>query len=146
VVAAEEVVVLDSDVLSELSRGKPRVLSLSRRYLAVHGRLTITAVSVFERLRGYRAAIAAGKPYEAYLRQFELFVATCVVLPLDARAADRAATIWAALHRRRSALLGDVLIAAIAASSGLPVVTHNKRDFKAMAAADADVRIADWRV
>jgi len=53
---------LDSDTLSELSRGHPKVTARARAYLEEHGRLMISAVSVFERLRGYRAAILLGKP------------------------------------------------------------------------------------
>ena len=61
---ALEPVVLDTDTLSELSRGNRVVGARAAVYLAEFGRLTITAVTVFERLRGYRAAIRAGKPFE----------------------------------------------------------------------------------
>ena len=63
------VVVLDSDTLSELSRGNPTVRVRARQYLEEHGALTITAVSVFERLRGYREAVGNGKPFEEHLRK-----------------------------------------------------------------------------
>lgn len=43
--------ILDTDTLSELSRGNLRVQEQARRYLEEEGRLTITAVTVFERLR-----------------------------------------------------------------------------------------------
>jgi hypothetical protein len=46
------VVVLDSDRLSELSRGPTRVRARAAEYLTEHGVLTITAVSVFEPWRG----------------------------------------------------------------------------------------------
>lgn len=128
-----QVVVLDSDTLSELSRGNPAVLRRARVYLEVHGRLTITAVTAFERLRGYRVALREGKPFEAQLRQFETLLAACAVLPLDTAAADRAASIWAAVGRRRRQALGDLLIAAIASAHGSTLVTRNRRDFAAFA-------------
>ncbi len=80
---APEPVVLDTDTLSELSRGNILVKARAVSYLAEFGRLTITAVTVFERLRGYRAAIRAGKPFERQLQAFEALVANCVVLPFD---------------------------------------------------------------
>ncbi len=52
-----EPAVLDTDTLPELSRGNPHVSKRALEYLAGFGRLTITAVTVFERLRGYRVAI-----------------------------------------------------------------------------------------
>ena len=58
------VVVLDSDTLSELSRGNPKVRAHAAQYLQEHGALTITAVSVFERLRGYRT-VALPSPVDA---------------------------------------------------------------------------------
>src|SRR5437868_4794919 len=63
------VTVLDSDTLSELSRGHSRVLDRARIYLREHGRLTFTSVTVFERLRGYRQALREGKSYERHMQQ-----------------------------------------------------------------------------
>ncbi len=143
--SSREVVVLDSDTLSDLSRGRASTIARARRYLATHGRLTITAVTVFERLRGYRDAIRRGKPFEPQLRQFETLAASCIVLPLDARAADCAATIWSALRPKQRRALGDILIAAIASVNGLPVVPRNRRDFDPMAAiAGISLRLDDW--
>jgi hypothetical protein len=43
----------------------------ARTYLDQHGRFTISGVSVFERLSGYRVAIRAGKPFDEQLRMFQ---------------------------------------------------------------------------
>ena len=59
-----EPVLLDTDTLSELSRGNTRVCERALAYLSRFGRLTITAITVFERLRGYRLAIRNGRPYQ----------------------------------------------------------------------------------
>jgi len=120
----------------------------------------MSAVTVFERLRGYRAAIGEGKPYEAQLRQFEALVACSTVLPFDAAAADRAATIWGALRRRerralgdfallasfgRSAMKGEILIAATASVHGLPLVTRNRRDFAPLTKLEGvGLQLLDW--
>jgi tRNA(fMet)-specific endonuclease VapC len=140
-----EPVVLDSDILSELSRGNPRIVEKARAYLRVHGRLTITAVSVFERLRGYRAVIGEGKPYEEQMRLFQALVASSIVLPLDAAAADRAASIWAALGARNRRATSDILIAGIASAHRLPLVTRNRRDFAPIARlGEPALRLVDW--
>lgn len=140
-----EPVVLDTDTLSELSRGNPVVQGRALAYLADFGRLTITAVTVFERLRGYRVAIRAGKPFERQLQAFEALAASCIVLPFDQGAASVAAEIWSAATRSQRQQLGDILIAAVAVSRQLPLVTRNKRDFEGLAkAARIDLRLVDW--
>lgn len=140
-----EPAVLDTDTLSELSRGNPHVNSRAIEYLADFGRLTITAVTVFERLRGYRVAIRDRKPLERQMLAFEAFVANCVVLPFDDEAARVAADIWSAVARRYRQQLGDILIASVAMSRQLPLVTRNKRDFERLSKASGiDLRLLDW--
>lgn len=140
-----EPVLLDTDTLSELSRGNPAVTARARAYLAEFGRLTISAVTVFERLRGYRHAIRAGKPFERHLQAFEAFVAECVVLPFDQDAADAAASIWSTVTRRQRQQVGDILIAATAVARQMPLATRNRRDFESFGKASGlTVRLVDW--
>jgi predicted nucleic acid-binding protein len=140
-----EPAVLDTDTLSELSRGNPGVTERALTYLTDFGRLTITAVTVFERMRGYRVAIRAGKPFERQMQAFQALAANCIVLPFDQEAADVAAQIWSAVTRRDRQQLGDLLIASIAVSRQLPLVTRNKRDFERLSkASGVDLRIVDW--
>ncbi len=133
-----EPAVLDTDTLSELSRGNPHVSKRALAYLADFGRLTITAVTVFERLRGYRVAIRDGKPFERQMQAFEALVANCIVLPFDQEAARVAADIWSAAARRHRQHLGDILIASVAASRQLP---HFERLSKA---SGIELRLLDW--
>jgi predicted nucleic acid-binding protein len=138
-------VLLDTDTLSELSRGNPTVSARARAYLTEFGRLTISAVTVFERLRGYRDALRAGKQFQAQLRAFEELVETSVVLPFDGDAADVAATIWSACTRRQRQQLGDILIAAIAATRPIPLATRNLRDFEALGKIPGvELGLIDW--
>jgi predicted nucleic acid-binding protein len=140
-----EPAVLDTDTLSELSRGNPAVREHALAYLARFGRLTVTAVTVFERLRGYRLALREGKPFERQLQAFEALVANCVVLPFDQEAAGVAAEIWSAATRSQRQHLGDILIAAVAVSRQLPLVTRNRRDFERIArASGVELRLIDW--
>ena len=139
------VVVLDSDTLSELSRGNARVRARAAEYLQEHGALTVTAVSVFERLRGYREAIRNGKPFEEHLSRFQALVATCRVLPVDEVVADHAAILWIALSKRARHALGDILIAATASAFALPLVTRNRRDFFPMTQIEGvQLTLTDW--
>jgi hypothetical protein len=111
----------------------------------VHGSLTITAVSVFERLRGYREALKRGKPFEEQLRKFQAFVVTCRVLPVDEAVAAQAAILWATLSPRRRRALGDILIAATASVHGLSLVTRNRRDFEPMTRVEGlELKVVDW--
>jgi len=138
-------VVLDTDTLSELSRGNPAVRKYALDYLAGFGRLTVTAVTVFERLRGYRLAIRDGKPYERQLLAFEALVANCIVLPFDQDAAKVAADLWSSVTRSQRQHLGDILIASVAVSRQLPLVTRNKRDFEQITRpAGVNLRLVDW--
>jgi predicted nucleic acid-binding protein len=138
-------VLLDTDTLSELSRGNPVVVARARAYLLEFGRLTVSAVTIFERLRGYRQAIRAGKPFHRQLQAFEVLVENCVVLPFDDAAADIAATIWASCSRAQRHNLGDILIAAIAGARQIPLVTRNRKDFAALVGLSGlDLRLADW--
>lgn len=140
-----EPAILDTDTLSELSRGNPHVNQQAREYVAQFGRLSITSVTVFERLRGYQVALRAGKPFERQLRVFEALVATCIVLPFDQEAASLAADIWSGVARSHRQQLGDILIAAIAASRRLPLVTRNRSDFERLArASSVELRLLDW--
>jgi predicted nucleic acid-binding protein len=138
-------VLLDTDTLSELSRGNALATTRARAYLTEFGRLTISSVTIFERLRGYKQAIRAGKPFQRQLQAFEHLVSNCIVLPFDEDAADIAATIWSSCTRRQQQSLGDILIAAIAVARQIALATRNTGDFKALIdASGVDLKLVDW--
>ena len=138
-------VLLDTDTLSELCRGNQRVVDRARSYLETHGRLTTSAVTVFERLRGYERAIHEGKAFDSQMQAFRALVAACVVLPFDSEAAAVAASIWGRAIRSLRRHLGDILIASVAISRQLPLVTRNRRDFEVLAkGAGLDLHLVDW--
>ena len=140
-----EPVLLDPDTLSELSRGNATVAALAQAYLRAFGRLTISSVTVFERLRGYRQAIRAGKPLHRQLHAFETLVQNSVVLPFDESAAAVSAGIWAACSRAQRQKLGDILIAGIAVARQIPLATRNQRDFEMLSKkAEVHLRLVDW--
>ena len=142
---AAEPALLDSDTLSELCRGNLRVRDRAAAYLREFGRLTTSAVTIFERLRGYELAIRNGKPFERHRAAFLALAATCLVLPFDGEAAAIAARIWSSVTRARRQHLGDILIAAIAASRELPLVTRNRSDFEDLArSSGVSLQLRDW--
>jgi len=144
-VTEAEPVLLDTDILSELSRGNATVAALAQAYLRAFGRLTVSSVTVFERLRGYRQAIQAGKPFHRQLHAFETLVQTSVVLPFDENAAAVSAEIWAACSRAQRQKLGDILIAGIAVARQIPLATRNQRDFEMLSKnARVSLRLVDW--
>ena len=143
--AAAEPVLLDTDTLAELSRGNAAVSVLAQAYLRAFGRLTISSVTVFERLRGYRQAIRAGKPFHRQLQAFESLVQNSVVLPFDENAAAVSAAIWSACSRAQRQQLGDILIAGIAVARQIPLATRNRRDFESLSkSSDLNLRLVDW--
>ena len=118
---------------------------MARAYLAEHGRFTFSAVTVFERLRGYREALRRGRPYEDHLKQFERLVEASIVLPFDAAAADRAARLWADCSAQARKGLGDLMIAATAWANGLILVTRNRKDHAHFVKATAGaLELTDW--
>jgi predicted nucleic acid-binding protein len=140
-----EPVLLDTDTLSELSRGNARVCEQALAYLSRFGRLTITSITVFERLRGYRLAIRNGRPYQRQMQAFQTLVASSDVLPFDESAAGVAGEIWSRVCANRRCQLRDILIAAIAMSRQLPLVTRNRRDFEEFGlSSGAPLRLLDW--
>jgi predicted nucleic acid-binding protein len=140
-----EPVLLDTDTLSELSRGNARVCEQALAYLSRFGRLTITSITVFERLRGYRLAIRNGRPCQRQMQAFQTLVASSDVLPFDESAAGVAGEIWSRVSANRRCQLGDILIAAIAMSRQLPLVTRNRRDFEELGlSSGAPLRLLDW--
>jgi predicted nucleic acid-binding protein len=134
---------LDTDMLSTISRGHAAATRRARDYLARHGRLTFTSVTVAERLRGYHAALRAGKPFAVHLAEFERVVASSAILAFDTAAAALAGRIAAALGRRSFGC--DLLIAAITAAHGMVLVTRNQSDFAPIAALPfVELPLVDW--
>ncbi len=141
----DPITLLDSDTLSVLARGHERVAERARRYLQRHGRLTMSAITVFERLRGYRSAIERGRPFELHMRRFVALAAQSHVVPVDETVADHAAQIWAKVGARARGEVFDLLVVATASAHGLPVATRNALDFAPLiAAAPSRVALVDW--
>jgi predicted nucleic acid-binding protein len=129
---------IDTDILSEVLKAKDaRVLDHAQQYLADHGRIAFSAITLYEIVRGFRATSA--------VRQLANFIALTEnsdVLPISAAVLDRAASLWAEAyqngHPRDDA---DLIIAATALEARRVLVTGNTSHFDWI----AQLRLEDWR-
>jgi predicted nucleic acid-binding protein len=130
---------IDTDILSEILKGKDRqVADRARVYLQAKGRFTLSAITFYEILRGFRAAQA--------VRQLSSFVALAAgseLLPVSLTVLDRAASLWASAHAgghpRDDA---DLIIAATALEAGRRLVTGNVAHFRWI----PGLTVEDWRL
>lgn len=118
-------VLLDTDVLSNLMRGQTATVEHARRYLEHHERFTFSIITRYEILRGLKA-----KDATAQVERFNALCSSSILLPLDERVIEDAATIYAAL-RKTGSLIGDadILIAATARVHRLVLSTNNQAHF-----------------
>lgn len=133
---------LDTDILSEIIKGKsPGVTAKASAYLAVHGRLTTSAISVAEIVYGLRRV---GR--EDRLMQFESAANLAEVIPFDDPTARLAGRINGDLVRRGRVIgMPDVMIAAVALRAEIPIVTGNRAHYEQVRNAGYDLEILNWR-
>ncbi len=117
---------LDTDILSEFLRGNPKVIAKVDDYLKEHGFINLSIITYYEILNGLLY-----KDARKQMTKFEKFVALNKVIPLTMRMAKTAAVIQADL-RKKGTVIGhtDTLIAGIAITSKLQLVTNNTIHFK----------------
>jgi tRNA(fMet)-specific endonuclease VapC len=134
---------VDTDILSEILKNRdPAVTREAASYLATHGELTVSVISVVE--------IAYGLHRAGRTKQLEAFEATlratCNVLAFDTEMALLAARMEAELEKVGSIIdAPDVMIAAAAMRAGLPVVTGNTTHFEAIRRLGYALAIENWR-
>lgn len=127
---------LDTDILSEFMRGNARVMSNVDSYLKEHGFINISIITYYEILNGLLY-----KDAKKQLKKFEEFVSLNKVIPLTQRMAKVAAAIQADL-RKKGTVIGhtDTLIAGIAITNKLELVTNNTNHFKRI----KGLTLANW--
>jgi len=127
---------LDTDTLSLYHRHHRRVSTHVSSYMQQFGQLILSELTYYEVTRGLKAISAATQ-----LADFERFCQQHQILPFTHAAAVLAADIWADL-KQRGQLIGeiDMLIAGVALSQGLAVVSQNTRHFGRI----AGLTVIDW--
>lgn len=134
---------LDTDIFSEITKGiNPTVAAHARAYRQTFGCYTISAVTFMESVRGYQKKQAS--------KQLQSFLAAIVseeVIPFDQTNAELAGIIGGELERTgRPIGLADTMIAAIAITHGLELVTGNTAHFQRVQQLGYPLTLANWRV
>jgi predicted nucleic acid-binding protein len=126
-------IILDTNVLSELSRNEPEVRVL--RWLDEQPAESVwtTSITVYEARFGIEL-MAAGRKRERLEREFNNLIAVDLrnrVLPFDTHSANLAGALGAQ-HRRagQSMEIRDLQIAGIAAAHKATLATRNTRHFE----------------
>lgn len=126
---------LDTNLCIRVLRDRPP--QVRERFNREADGLCISTIVLTELLHG---AAKSARP-EHNRTEVERFAARLEVLPFDARAADHAADIRAALERLGQPIGGyDLLIAGHARSQGLTVITSNLTEFRRV----DGLRCEDW--
>jgi len=133
---------LDTDTLSELGKAiNPTVARNGAAYLAAFGRYTLSVVTIMEIVRGLHKKQAT--------RQLQAFLAgipTQEVLTFDRAAAELAGRIEGELERvGRPIGRADPMIAAIALTNGLTLVTGNTAHYRFIQQVGYPLMLQDWR-
>lgn len=117
---------LDTDILSEFLRGNSKVIAKVDEHLKEYGFISLSIITYYEILNGLLY-----KDARKQMIRFEEFVELNKVIPLTLRMAKTAAAIQADL-RKKGTEIGhtDTLIAGIAMTSELQLVTNNTDHFK----------------
>ncbi|EAB6718245.1 tRNA(fMet)-specific endonuclease VapC, partial [Salmonella enterica subsp. enterica] len=119
---------LDTNFCIRILRDRPS--GLRERFNANADALCISSIVLTELIYG---AERSARP-EHHREQVALFAQRLPVLPFDEAAADHAADIRATLERSGFPIGSyDILIAGVARSRGLVVVTGNLREFQRVA-------------
>ncbi len=120
--------VLDTDILSHLARRQPEPGLVARLRKARPDQLHTTVVTVMEMQTG---AMLRHDAAEFWRKLSERILSKVRVLDLTPESAVKAGDIMADLQKRGEGVgLADTLIAGIAISSGMTLVTGNTKHFQ----------------
>ena len=135
-------VLLDTATLSEIGKGiDPTVVGNATAYLQVFGQYTTSAISIMEIVRGFQRANRTRR-----LQTFVGSIAILEILPFDRPAAELAGRIAGELERTGKPIgLADPMIAAIALTHDLELVTGNTAHFQRVQQLGYPLTLANWR-
>ncbi len=134
---------LDTDIFSDIAKGvNLTVVGRATAYRQIHSRYTISAVTFMEVVRGYQKNQATRQ-----LQNFLTAIASEEVISFDQSAAELAGRIAGELERIGHPIgLADPMIAAIALTLGLELVTGNTAHFQRVQQLGYPLTLANWRV
>ena len=134
---------LDTDIYSEVLKAiDPNVARNATAYRQAHGVFTISSVTLMELVRGFQK-----KQSQRSLQTFRSAVALEEVLDFGHAAAELAGQISGELERiGRPIGMADPMIAAVALTQGLDMVTGNTAHFQRIQQLGYPLHLANWRV
>lgn len=117
---------VDTDILSEFLRGTPKVVENTQKYLQTYEAINFSIITYYEILNGLLY-----KDAKKQLKKFTEFADLNKILPLTISATRQAAEIFASLKKSGQPIgHTDCLIAGIALTGSLQLVTNNTDHFK----------------
>ena len=134
---------LDTDILSEVLKARDsNVVTWATTYKQQFERLTISSITVMEVVKGIHKA---GQP--ASLQRFLTALHSSEILVFDVAAAEIAGRIYGDLERAGQPIgRADVMIAAIALTHNLTLVTGNLRHYERIREVGySELALGNWR-
>ncbi|MFP4421760.1 MAG: type II toxin-antitoxin system VapC family toxin [Desulfococcaceae bacterium] len=129
---------IDTDILSYFMKDMEPVVSRFQAYLEKMGKINLSIVTYYEIISGLKHKRSWKK-----LGFFQGFVEENRVLPLTPSSVGISSDVYANLRHQGCPIDNmDLLIAGVAISNGLVLVTHNKRHFGRI----DGLELADWSV
>ena len=141
--ASAEMLILDTDHVSELGRGAPSSRSLEVRLVASEATIATSIVTIEELLRGRLAQIARAKTDVSRMLAYERLQSTLIAIRrLKTLPFDFAAT--STIQELRAKRLGvgtmDLRIAAIVIANNATLLSRNLKDFQRV----PELKVEDW--
>lgn len=129
---------IDTDTLSFFFRGNKNVVAKLDKYLREYGYVNISVITYYEVLNGLLY-----KDAKKQLSKFLQFARLNRIIPLTVPTADKAAEIIAELRKNGNAIShNDVLIASIAITNDLVLITNNTAHFLRI----KELEIDNWTI
>jgi predicted nucleic acid-binding protein len=134
---------LDTDIYSEVLRGvNATVAAHALAYRQAHGRLTLSVITVMEMVKGLQK-VQRPQKIVALLAN----VASEEVVEFGQDAAEKAGCIWGDLERIGHPVgMADPMIAAIALTLGLELVTGNTAHYQRIQNLGYPLTLVNWRL
>ena len=129
-------VLIDTDILSLFFRKDSLVVAHFKEYLKQYDKINLSIITYYEILSGLKH-----KNAEKQLDTFFKFVGFNSILPLTEESAAISSDLYAELRKMGKQLDDiDILIAGIALSNGMGLVTRNTKHFDRIEA----LKVIDW--
>ncbi|MCP6762076.1 MAG: type II toxin-antitoxin system VapC family toxin [Fischerella sp. CENA71] len=127
---------VDTNILSLFFRNQPLVIKNFDAYIREYGKINISIITYYEIVSGLKHRDA-----HKQLTSFLEFVSYNTVLPLTTDSTTISGDIYAKVRKKGTPVDDiDILIAGIAITNDLVLVTNNHRDFEKI----EGLEIVDW--